>query len=458
MKHNLPRHEKETLVVYKRVKDPNFKPDIDSYIAAGGYETLKRVLKEGNPAGLCAEVEKAVIKGRGGAGFPAGMKWKFLDRKSGKPIYFVVNADESEPGTHKDRWVIYFDPHQLIEGLVVCSYATQSKQAFIFIRGEFVHGAQILEHAIEEARAKGFVGENILGSGFSLEIVVHRGAGAYVCGEETGLLEALEGKRGQPRIKPPYFPAVLGLYNCPTVVNNVETVCHCLNAIAMGGEAYAKLGAKGDSGTRILNVSGLVAKPGIFEIATGTVTLGELLYDMCGGPLPGRKFKAVIPGGSSMKPLRFDEKYKIKDADGNVKEVDLVDVPLDSASLMACGSSIGTGGVIVFDDSVEMIQALANLNAFYKHESCGQCTPCREGSVWMARITKRICDGNGAEEDIDTLKDVADTICGRTVCAHGEGEAWPVQGAIAKFRDEYVESIRRRNTGEPSPFTGYPLI
>lgn len=458
MKHNLPRHEKETLVVYKRVKDPNFKPDIDSYLAAGGYETLKRVLKEGNPAALCAEVEKAVIKGRGGAGFPAGMKWKFLDHKSGKPIYFVVNADESEPGTHKDRWVIYFDPHQLIEGLVVCSYATQTKQAFIFIRGEFVHGAQILEHAIEEARAKGFVGENILGSGYSLEIVVHRGAGAYVCGEETGLLEALEGKRGQPRIKPPYFPAVLGLYNCPTVVNNVETVCHCLNAIAMGGEAYANLGAKGDSGTRILNVSGLVARPGIFEIATGSVTLGELLYDMCGGPLPGRKFKAVIPGGSSMKPLRFDEKYKIKDADGNEKEVDLVDVPLDSASLMACGSSVGTGGVIVFDDSVEMIQALANLNAFYKHESCGQCTPCREGSVWMSRITKRICDGNGAAEDIGTLKDVADTICGRTICAHGEGEAWPVQGAIAKFRDEFLESIRRRNTGEPSPFTGYPLI
>ena len=305
--------------------------------------------------------------------------------------------------------------------------------------------------AIAEAKAKGFLGQNILGSGYSCEVVVHRGGGCYVCGEETGLIESLEGKRGYPRIKPPYFPAVLGLYNCPTIVNNAETMAQVKHVLAFGGAEFAKIGIPGDSGTHIWGVSGLVKRPGLYEIEAGKATFGELLYDLCGGPLDGRKIKAIIPGGSSTKILKVGERFKGKLANGTEFDWALEDIPLDSNSIAACGTGLGTGGTIVIDDSVEMIQALSNLNAFYAHETCGQCTPCREGSLWLSRVSKRITTGGGLETDVPLLLDIANQVAGRTICAHGEAVAWPVQSAVPKFKDEYVESIRKRVKGEDLP-------
>ena len=321
--------------------------------------------------------------------------------------------------------------------------------AEIGVEHEFFVGHR--QKAIEEARVKNFVGKNILGSGFDLEIYVHRGAGAYICGEETGLIESLEGKRGYPRIKPPYFPAVLGLYNCPTIVNNAETMAQVKHVLAFGGAEFAKIGIPGDSGTHIWGVSGLVKRPGLYEIEAGKATFGELLYDLCGGPLDGRKIKAIIPGGSSTKILKVGERFKGKLANGTEFDWALEDIPLDSNSIAACGTGLGTGGTIVIDDSVEMIQALSNLNAFYAHETCGQCTPCREGSLWLSRVSKRITTGGGLETDVPLLLDIANQVAGRTICAHGEAVAWPVQSAVPKFKDEYLESIRKRQQGEAVP-------
>lgn len=441
----------ERRIIYANIGNPDYTTDIDCYLKHGGYETLKKTFAR-PPAEICDEVKTSGLRGRGGAGFPAGVKWGFLDKKSTKPVYLVVNADESEPGTFKDRQIIYQDPHQIIEGTLITAYAIQARQAFIYIRGEFQHGAKLLERAIAEAKAHNFCGNKILGSNYSVEIVVHRGGGCYVCGEETGLIESLEGKRGYPRIKPPYFPAVLGLYNCPTIVNNAETIAQVKHVVAMGGAAFAKIGVPGDSGTHIWGVSGLVKRPGLYEIEAGKATFGELLYDFCGGPLDGRKFKAIIPGGSSTKILKCGERFQGRLADGTSFDWALEDIPLDANSIAACGTGLGTGGAIVLDDSVEMVQALANLNAFYAHETCGQCTPCREGSLWLSRITKRIACGGGHAEDVPMLKDIADQVAGRTICAHGEAVAWPVQSAVPKFKDEYLESIRRRAAGEPSPY------
>jgi NADH-quinone oxidoreductase subunit F len=301
-------------------------------------------------------------------------------------------------------------------------------------------GARILEKAIAEARAKNLVGPNILGTGYSCEIYVHRGAGAYICGEETGLIESLEGKRANPRIKPPYFPAVLGLYQCPTIVNNVETLCHVKHIVQQGGAEYAKIGTPGNTGTRIFCVSGHVQRPGYYEFPAGTVTMGQLLNDVCGGPLPGRTFKAVIPGGSSAKVLRFGERYKGKRKVGtDMVDYDwgVEDVPMDFDSLAMIGSMGGSGGVIVMDDSVNMVEALANINAFYQHESCGQCTPCREGSLWMKKISSRMVHGEARKEDAALLKSVADQIPGRTICAFGEACSWPTQSFLIKFKDEF---------------------
>lgn len=434
---------KETRIIYRHIGADAWNASIDKYLSDGGYSILSETVRRPREE-LCAEMEKSKLRGRGGAGFPCGMKWKFLDRKSGKPIYLVCNADESEPGTCKDRLLIYQDPHQIIEGIMCASYAINAAQAFIYIRGEYINGYRILMNAIEEARKKNFVGKNICGSDYSCEITVTRGAGCYVCGEETGLLSSLSGDRAYPRIKPPYFPAVMGLYDCPTAVNNVETLCWVPQIFKMGGEAFSKMGNPLDPGTHIWGVSGLVQKPGRYEIETGACTLGELLYDLCGGPLAGRRFKAVIPGGSSMKILRWDEKFSIKDKDGAQKEVRTEDIPLDADSFMRCGTAIGSCGIIVMDNTVDMVEALANLNQFYAHESCGQCTPCREGTMWMSRITKRICEGWGREEDVALLKSVADNMCGRTICALGEGAAWPTQSNVSKFKEEYYEKIRRQ--------------
>lgn len=433
----------ETRMILKYVDQPGYDNSIDCYIRHGGYEVLKKAVKR-KPEEVAQEVVDSQVRGRGGAGFPAGTKWSFLDRKSGKPIYLICNADESEPGTFKDRQIMYKDPHQLIEGMMITAYATQTKLSFIYIRGEMYDGARILENAIEEARKKGFVGENICGSGYGCDIIVYRGAGAYICGEETGLIESLEGKRPYPRIKPPYFPAVLGLYQCPTIVNNVETLCHVKIIADIGGKEFAKIGTNNNTGTRIWCVSGDVAKPGYYEYPCAAITLGELIYEVSGGLRPGRTLKAVIPGGSSAKVLRADERYKGKLKDGTEFDWSINDIPLDFDSVAACGSMSGSGAVIVMDDSRDMVEALGNINAFYAHESCGQCTPCREGSLWMKKITARMIGGDARPEDADLLLNIAKQIEGRTICAFGEACAWPTMSFVSKFKDEFVAKSQNK--------------
>jgi NADH-quinone oxidoreductase subunit F len=436
----LPPHPKERRIVFKNAWTQGYTPDIDCYVKNGGYAELKKALGM-KPEEIIDEVKKANLRGRGGAGFPCGVKWSFIRRDDGKPHYITCNGDESEPGTFKDRYILHNDPHQLIEGMAIAAYALNVNLAYIYIRCEFPKAAAIVTKAIEEARAKGFLGKNICGSGFDVEMYVHQGAGAYICGEETSLIESLEGKRPYPRIKPPYFPAVLGLYMSPTIVNNVETFCHVKQIFKIGSDEYAKMGTPGDGGTRVMCVSGDVMRPGPYEIPAGGVTLGELINDVCGGMKPGRKLKAIIPGGSSSKILRAGEtfKMKVKGPDGEMveKEVPLLDLVMDAASLAAAGTMIGSGGVIVMDDSRNMLWALNNLNEFYAHESCGQCTPCREGVLWIDKMTTRMVNGEGIAQDPTTLKNVANNIAGRTVCAFGEAASWPVQSFLQKFPEEF---------------------
>jgi len=446
----------EYKLVLKYADQPGYTPDIDCYLRHGGYEVLKKALAmkpKTSPDGkthspqeqIRQEVMTAGLRGRGGAGFSCGLKWSFVDRKSGKPIYLICNADESEPGTFKDRQIIYKDPHQLIEGMIISCFANDAHLAYIYIRGEMPDGAKLLNQALAEARAKNFLGKNILGSGYDLEIYVHRGAGAYICGEETGLIESLEGKRPYPRIKPPYFPAVLGLWMCPTIVNNVETLCNVKHIVAMGGVEYARLGTPNNTGTRIVSLSGHVKRPGYYEIETGKVTIGQLINDPTfgGGLRDGRKLKAVIPGGSSAKVFKAGEKFKLKrkGPDGQLveQEVDMLDLPYDFDSLIAAGSMSGSSAIIVMDDSTDIVAALANIAEFYAHESCGQCTPCREGSLWMSKALHRLTHGEGRASDADYLVKIADNIPGgRTICAFGEACSWPVQSFVAKFKDEFV--------------------
>ncbi len=442
-------HPLERRLIFKNIGRPDWNTDIDTYLADGGYEQLKKAFSMSR-TDIVNEVKTSGLRGRGGAGFPCGVKWSFIKPDEKKPVYLICNADESEPGTFKDRYILHQDPHQLIEGIVISCYAINARTAYIYIRGEFPEGARILEHAINEARQHNFVGRNILNSGFDCEIFIHRGAGAYICGEETGLIESLEGKRAYPRIKPPYFPAVLGLYMCPTIVNNVETLCHVKHIIGMGGAEYAKLGRPNNTGTRIVCVSGDVTRPGYFEIEVGAVTMGQLIYDMAGGLKFGRRLKAVIPGGSSAKVLRADERFKIKEkqSDGSMgeREMSIDELPMDFDTLAAAGSMAGSGGVIVLDDSRDMVWALNNINEFYAHESCGQCTPCREGSLWMKKITDRMLAGGGVIEDPRTLKTIGDNIAGRTICAFGEACAWPTQSFVEKFSEEFAAHAQK-----PSP-------
>ncbi|MBA2270639.1 MAG: NADH-quinone oxidoreductase subunit NuoF [Chthoniobacterales bacterium] len=437
-------HPYERRLIFQNLSRHDWSIDIDRYVREGGYEQLKKAVTMSR-TDIVNEVKTSGLRGRGGAGFPCGLKWGFIKPDEKKPVYLICNADESEPGTFKDRYIIHQDPHQLIEGMLISAFALNARTAYIYIRGEFPEGARILENAIEEARAQNFLGKNILGTGFDCEIYVHRGAGAYICGEETGLIESLEGKRAYPRIKPPYFPAVLGLYMSPTIVNNVETLCHVKHIIEMGGAEYARLGRPNNTGTRIVCVSGDVQRPGYFEIEVGAVTMGQLIYEMAGGPRFGRSVKAVIPGGSSAKVLRADERFKIKEV-----EMSLFDLPMDFDSLAAAGSMAGSGGVIVMDDSRDMVWTLNNLNEFYAHESCGQCTPCREGSLWMKKITDRMMLGGGSVEDPKTLVNVADNIAGRTICAFGEACAWPTQSFVDKFRGEF-EARAAKPTPPPMP-------
>jgi NADH-quinone oxidoreductase subunit F len=444
----------EYRLILKNVDQPGYTCDLDCYLRYGGYEALKKALAvqpKTSPEGKVTtaaeqirdEVKASGLRGRGGAGFSCGLKWSFVDRKSGKPIYLICNADESEPGTFKDRQILHKDPHQMIEGMIISCFANDVKLAYIYIRGEFPDGARILNRALDEARKKNFLGKNILGTGYDLEIYVHRGAGAYICGEETGLIESLEGKRAYPRIKPPYFPAILGLYMCPTIVNNVETLCAVKHIIGMGAPEFAKLGTPNNTGTRIVSISGQVKKPGYYEIEVGKATIGQLINEFAGGLRDGRKLKAIIPGGSSAKVFKAGEKFKLKkkgpDGKDVEQEVDMLDLPYDFDSIIAAGSMSGSGAIIVMDDSTDIVEALANVSEFYAHESCGQCTPCREGSLWMSKALHRLTHGHGRKQDADYLLKIADNIPGgRTICAFGEACSWPVQSFVGKFKEEFI--------------------
>jgi NADH-quinone oxidoreductase subunit F len=468
----------EYRLILKHADAPGYTPDVECYLKHGGYETLKKALalapkdlpdgKKLSPQEQVREEVKASgLRGRGGAGFSAGIKWSLVDRKSGKPIYLICNADESEPGTFKDRQIMHKDPHQLIEGMILSCWANDVKLAYIYIRGEMPEGARILNRAIKEAKAKGFLGKNIHGSGYNLEIHVHRGAGAYICGEETGLIESLEGKRPYPRIKPPYFPAVLGLYMCPTIVNNVETLCHVKHIVAMGAAEYARLGTPNNTGTRIVSLSGDVKRPGYFEIEVGKVTLGELINDPAfgGGLRDERKLKAIIPGGSSAKVLKAGEVFKLnrKGPDGQMAKVDvpLLDLPYDFDSLQQAGTMSGSSAIIVMDDSRDIVECLANVSEFYAHESCGQCTPCREGSLWMAKALHRLTHGEGRKQDADYLVKIATNIQGRTICAFGEACAWPVLSFVNKFKDEFeakgAADEKKRSDAKPIASVSAPM-
>ncbi len=389
-----------------------------AYTAGGGYEAARKALTGMTAEEVRAEVKDADLRGRGGAGFPAGCKWGFVPQGGVKPKYLCVNADEGEPGTFKDRAILNRSPHLLLEGILIAAYAVGIHTAFIYIRGEYEKEALRLEAAVAEARAAGILGESALGSGFALDIVIHRGAGAYICGEETALLESLEGKRGWPRLKPP-FPAAVGLFQCPTVINNVETLANLPRIIDGGSRAFLGLGRGGDGGTRLFGVSGAVQNPGLYELPGGT-PLRTLIYEHAGGPPQGRAIKAVFPGGLSSPVLRADE----------------IDVAMDVDSLAAAGSQLGSGAVIVIADDTPWLDVLRRVTRFYARESCGQCTPCRLGTSWMEKIAARLQTGAGNPGDIDLLERVASMIRGRTLCPLGDAAALPVSSLLRKFRAE----------------------
>jgi NADH-quinone oxidoreductase subunit F len=404
----------------------------------GGYQSVDKALKGMTPEQVGEEVKKAGLRGRGGAGFPAGMKWSFLDRKSDKPRYLVCNADESEPGTFKDRYLMEHLPHLLIEGMIVSSFALGAKTSYIYIRGEYMYLLRLLDKAIEEAYAAGYLGKDILGSGFSLDLHVHPGGGAYICGEETALLESLEGKRGNPRIKPP-FPASQGLYGCPTVVNNVETIAIVPFILQMGGEAYAGIGVGKSTGTKLISASGHIKRPGVYEIELGKVSCDEFLNGdaFCGGPKNGRPIKAVIPGGSSVPVVPLS--LFLKTAKGETRMMSYESL-CDGG--FATGTMMGSGGFFAMDESTCMVRNLWNLTRFYHHESCGQCSPCREGTGWMEKVLHRLESGHGKMSDIDLLVEIAKKIEGNTICPLGDAAAWPVASHIRHFRHEFEYHVK----------------
>ncbi|MBI4511903.1 MAG: NADH-quinone oxidoreductase subunit F [Deltaproteobacteria bacterium] len=416
---------------------------IAGYESLGGYASLKKAFSM-KPQEITDEVKKSNLRGRGGAGFPAGMKWGFLP-KDAKTVYLVCNADESEPGTCKDRELIYWDPHQLIEGMIASSYALGCHHAYIYIRGEMMREVLVLKQAVDEAYSRGYLGKNLFGTGFDLDLTVHRGAGAYICGEETSLLNSLEGKRGWPRLKPP-FPAVKGLFGEPTIVNNVETLSNVPHIIQNGGQWFADLGVGKSGGTRILCVSGHVNRPGVFELPMG-ITTRELIFDVCEGVPAGRKVKAVIPGGSSMPPLNESEldvpiEFDALMTDPRIKEVEVSPgVKFDMGGGRTLRTMAGSGGVVVMDDSTDIVAACARIMRFYAHESCGQCTPCREGSGWLARVCTRLAEGNGKPGDVDLLASIAHGIAGNTICALGDAAAWPMLGFLTKFRSDFEAKL-----------------
>ncbi len=411
---------------------------------AGAYEVAERALKTMEPAALKEEVKKANIRGRGGAGFPAGVKWGFLNPAEGEQVYLVVNADESEPGTFKDRTLMDLDPHRLIEGCIITCYAIGAHVTYIYVRGELQFSIERLDAAIDEARAAGYLGDRPFGRDHKIEIYTHSGAGAYICGEETALLNSLEGRRGEPRLKPP-FPAVKGAFGMPTIVNNVETIASVPDIIEMGGDDWAALSRlPGDGGTRLYGVSGHVRRPGIYEAPVG-ITMRELVYELGGGIHGGRELKAVIPGGSSTPVL---DPRRLVDAPADDHPLHAwhgkseIDVPMGVDTYRALGTMLGTTCAIVMDDTVNMVEACRNLMRFYKHESCGQCTPCREGCGWLVDVLGNLCHGRGKVQDVDLLVDIANNMMGNTICAFADGTAMPLLGFVQKFRDEFVEAVK----------------
>src|SRR6185436_5269843 len=397
---------------------PNFH-QLDVYLAHGGYEAARKALTTMKPEEVTEQVKASNLRGRGGAGFGAGMKWGFLPKDSQKPVYLCCNADESEPGTFKDRALIEWNTHILLEGILISSYAIKSHVCYIYIRGEFVFGARRLEEQIAEAYAKGYLGKNIFGTGYDLDVYVHRGAGAYICGEETGLIESLEGKRAYPRIKPP-FPAVYGLFGCPTIVNNVETLACVVPIVARGAEWFKSVGPEKSPGPKLFCVSGHVVKPGVYELPMGT-PLSEIIYDHAGGIPNGRKLKGVIPGGASMPVFTPDE----------------IDVAMDMDSVQKAGSFLGSAGIMVMDDSVCMVWTLLVLERFFHHESCGQCTPCREGTGWLHRVLEDLEYGGAKPSDVDLLLNISGNMIGTTICALSDAAAMPARAIVTKYRAEF---------------------
>jgi len=409
---------------------PNLQ-NIDVYIANGGYQAFKKAISL-PPEDIINEVKKSGLRGRGGACFPTGLKWSFMPKGKEKPKYLAVNGDESEPGSFKDRQIFEFNPHQLIEGILISGYAMGIDVAYIYIRGEYNKWINLLQKAIDDAYSYGFVGNKMketFGTDYSIEIYIHKGAGAYICGEETSLMTSIEGDRGYPRYKPP-FPAQYGLWGMPTTVNNVETITAVTPIIAMGGEKYSQIGAKSHPGTLLFGVSGHINRPGVYELETGTL-LTDIIYKHCEGVPYNKNIKAIIPGGTSMPPLRGDE---------------IEGVHMDEESLKQYGTHIGTGGIIVMDEDTDIVKVTLRIAHFYHHESCGQCTPCREGCGWMEKILQRIVEGNATHKDLDLLIDIANNIEGRTICALGDAAAWPIRGFVTKFRDEFEKAVSSKRT------------
>jgi NADH-quinone oxidoreductase subunit F len=419
------RHVLETPLISRRwgMKDSRL---LDVYVKQAGYKALEKALKEMTPESIIEEVRKSNLRGRGGAGFPTGMKWSFVPKDSPKARYVICNADESEPGTCKDRPLMEMDPHQLIEGMVIAGRAINSHQGFIYIRGEYRYVLDIVDAAIAEAYAAGYLGKNILGTDFDFDLLTHTGAGAYECGEESALMESLEGKRGYPRIKPP-FPAVVGLYGCPTIINNVETLSAVPSVIREGGEAYANRGTPKNGGSRLLCVAGHVRKPGIYEVPLG-MNMKKFIYEVAGGIAEGKKLKAVIPGGSSCPLLSAEE----------------IDIPMDYDALAKAGSMLGSGGMVVMDEDTCMVDMARRIMHFYAHESCGWCIPCREGTAWLRKTLERFHAGLGRYEDIDLIADLAKNMLGRTFCPLGDAAAMPTISIMQKWRGEFEDHLRGR--------------
>ena len=417
-------------MLLKRIHIPN-STDIDVAMAHGAYSSVKKAYAM-RPVDVIDEVRRSGLRGRGGAGFPTGTKWSFaaMDRKT--PKYLICNADEGEPGTFKDRFILERDPHLLIEGMIIAAYAIGAEQGYIYLRGEYPAVAGILERAIDQAAEKGLLGKRLGGKGVSFDLTVHRGAGAYICGEETSLIESLEGRRGQPRVRPP-FPANAGAWGKPTVVNNVETLANVPFVIGLGSDAYARIGVEGSTGTKIFSVSGTVNKPGGYELPMGT-TLREIIYTYAGGIRGGRELKAIIPGGVSTPMLTAAH----------------LDVRMDFNSLAATGSMLGSGAVIVMDDRTCMVKATSVIVRFFEHESCGKCTPCREGTGWFSQIYHRMMRGEGRENDIDVLLSICGKMKGKCFCPLGEGAIQPVMSSIRHFRSDYERCIRKEGCDDPA--------